>query len=216
MLSQCHVWTQSAMALLSFTYHITLVYKFSSIPFSFFLISAVYRLPMKKNWHCLSCNFGVVVTYIVVTPEWSDGFVEGFFPFASNDKHFLTLFMCFTKNGLMCGCICCPKWDCFFTVFGSTVDMFFYGLNLLHWNRWRSSHFFIESSIVVSLANMSSHTVYYNPVPNLCIGLVALLKSPEAKGLNTTWESLCLAVISCFFLLHFHRYCFIWEYGFQH
>lgn len=69
---------------------------------------------------------------------------------------------------------------------GSTTDMFCYGLNLLHWNRWRSSHFFIESSIVVSLANMSSCTVYYNPVPNLCIGLAALLKSPEAEGLNTT------------------------------
>lgn len=69
---------------------------------------------------------------------------------------------------------------------GSAVDMLFYGLNLLHCNRWRSSHVFIESSIVVSLANMSSCTVYYNPVPNLCTGLVALLKSSEAEGFNTS------------------------------
>lgn len=73
---------------------------------------------------------------------------------------------------------------------------------------WIYSRFFIESIFVVSVANMGIFTVYDSLVPNLCIGLVAPLKSPKARMLNTTWESLCLTVTSCFSLPHFPRCCF--------
>lgn len=86
---------------------------------------------------------------------------------------------------------------------------------------WIYSRFFIESIFVVSVANMGIFTVYYSLVPNLCIGLVAPLKSPEARRLNTTWENLCENLWASQSYLAF-LYCtfpdavFLWEYGFQH
>lgn len=67
------------------------------------------------------------------------------------------------KNRLMCGYICFPECDCFFySVLALLLIRSFMVWTYSHWNQWRSSRLFIESSIVVSLIGWVL-PVYYSP-----------------------------------------------------
>lgn len=146
--------------LLSFTHHRTSVYGFSSIPFSSFLVSAVFHVPMKRVDIASAVILAWLVTCAVIAPVWSDAFAEGFSPFANEmPNYFLLSWFVLQK-----------KWINVWLHLLSRMPLLFYSVLALllicsfmvwtysHWNQWRSSHFFIESSIVVSLTNMMNFT----------------------------------------------------------
>lgn len=154
----------------------------------------------------------MVVTSAVVAPVWGDGFLKGFPHFAKNmPDYFLVSWYVLQKTRFMCGYMDIPECDCFFSKLLVLLLMCsFMVCTCSCWNQWRGFHFCTESSTGFLIWWVLP--VYHSPSAKPLCWIAAPWKCPEGCGVSSSWAALCLAVISCFFLLRFPKYCFLWEY----